>query len=212
MSWKATPPLSIDSPSTVRFPPTKVFPAIPAPPPTIREPVDVLSLSVVCDILTFPPEIVPVVEILLAPVSIDPKPEVIEPSFNAPTFVSDEFTIVVPRSVDVNRLCPSNVSVLPASKAIPSFVTDAIVGVVKVLLVKVSVGALPTIVSVPVGKVRLDKVVPSPSLVYNSVKFELIFVPAPRSVSPVPSLAELPVEIVSLVIYLIQFVYVIYTL
>ena len=66
------------------------------------------------------------------------------------------------------------------------------VGEVKVLLVRVSVVALPTIVSVPVGNVRLDNAEPLPSLVYNSTKLSLILSPPVLRSSPVPSLAEEP--------------------
>ena len=86
-----------------------------------------------------------------------------------------------------------------ASAVAPSITIDAsesvnpeTVGEVKVLLVRVSVVALPTIVSVPVGKVRLDSVEPLPSLVYSSTKLSLILSPPVLRSSPVPSFAEEP--------------------
>jgi hypothetical protein len=72
-----------------------------------------------------------------------------------------------------SAVAPSNTRVkLPLSEL--ETVAPLIVGEVKVLLVRVSVVALPTIVSVPVGNVRLDSVEPLPSLLYNSTKLSLI--------------------------------------
>ena len=56
-----------------------------------------------------------------------------------------------------------------------------------VLFVNVSVVSLPTTVSVLSGNVKLCKSVPSPNLLYNSLKLSLIKSPPARSVDPFPS-------------------------
>ena len=59
----------------------------------------VLPLIVILSTVSCPPVIVPVVVIADDPVSIEPKPLVIEPLFKAPVAVREEFTMLDPNVV-----------------------------------------------------------------------------------------------------------------
>ena len=155
VSWKDTPPVSIDSPVTVNLPAMFVSPATPTPPPTTKEPVVELSLTVVPLITIFPLEDVPVVVILLAPVSIDPNPETMEPPLRAPTPVNEDDTILEPNSVVVNNDVPLNVSVLPEANSRPVFLNVAIVFPPPLMVVLLSLAS--RVIPKPLSSVAITK-------------------------------------------------------